>query len=83
MIDFDNIKDQKIITKETRLEDVIKFTNKSIVDTELFIQDPTDIIDFTYYPSVFTKDNNGKILLENTKETLRQMLGGVKILQML
>lgn len=78
MIDFDNIKDQKIITKETRLEDVIKFTNKSIVDTELFIQDPTDIIDFTYYPSVFTKDNNGKILLENTKETLRQMLGGVK-----
>ena len=78
MIDFDAIKDQKIITKGTRLEDVLSFTNNTIVDTSLFIQDPTDIIDFTYYPSVFTKDNNGKILLENTKETLKEMLGGVK-----
>ena len=78
MIDFDAIKDQKIITKGTRLEDVVKFTDNQIINPEFFIQDPTEIIDFTYYPTVFTDTNAGQILLEDTKETLRQMLGGVK-----
>ena len=78
MIDFDAIKDQKIITKETKIEDVVKFTDNQIINPEFFIQAPTEIIDFTYYPTVFTDTNAGQILLEDTKETLRQMLGGVK-----